>query len=123
MDKKKKRAKKKTTNYDDSHLEKAFRLEWNKTYPNLPAVEQYVFNPSGTKWRFDFFWPKYNVALEIQGYGPGHCSPKGMFNDANKCNTALAMGFITLYLTAKHLEPANIKQTVKYIRYHLSLKE
>lgn len=114
---------KKKTKYQESYLEKLFRDEWNKTYPELPPVEQHVFNPTGTKWRFDFCWPKYGIAVEIQGYGPGHCSPKGMYNDANKGNTAIAMGYSTLYLTKKHLEPLNIRKTIKYIRYHLSLKE
>lgn len=105
----------------ESKLEKAFLQEWLKYYPNdMPAL-QFTFHRTRL-WRFDFCWKDVKIAVEIQGYGPGHCSREGMFNDAEKNNAAIAYGYQTLYFTSRHLNVENIKSTIKFVAYILSMK-
>jgi very-short-patch-repair endonuclease len=77
-----------------------------------------MFFPS-RRWKFDFFWPDDRLAVEIQGFGPGHNSRAGMKNDANKNNAAISLGYNTLYFTSYHLEPLRIKATIKYVAFIL----
>lgn len=106
----------------ESFLEHAFLKEWLKQYPSNPPQTQVMFFPS-RRWRFDFFWPKDKLAVEIQGFGPGHNSREGMKNDANKNNAAISLGYSTLYFTAYHLEPLRIKATIKYVAYILRVRK
>ena len=49
------------------------------------------------KWRFDFAWPDKQLAIEVEGgtkYGNSrHSKGAGFDNDAEKYNTASAMGW------------------------------
>lgn len=105
----------------ESFLEHAFLKEWLRQYPKHPPQTQVMFFPS-RKWRFDFFWPEQRLAVEIQGFGPGHNSRKGMMNDANKNNAAISLGYSTLYFTSYHLQPLRIKATIKYTAYILKTR-
>jgi very-short-patch-repair endonuclease len=52
-------------------------------------------------WRFDFCWPKYGLALEIEG-APGrgrHTSAKGFKEDCLKYNEAWMLGWSVLRVT------------------------
>lgn len=103
----------------ESHLEQAFLRQWLKMFPEFPPETQHMFHDT-RKWRFDFYWPVIRLAVEIQGFGPGHTSKKGMYNDANKNNAALSMGIVTVYFTSIHLEKNNIEGTCKGLRYIMS---
>ena len=105
----------------ESFLEHAFLKAWLKEHPNNPPITQHMFFPT-RKWRFDFFWQRERIAVEIQGYGPGHCSRMGMKNDANKNNAAISLGYNTLYFTSYHLDPMRIKATIKYTAYILKMR-
>lgn len=105
--------KRRKIDYDNSPLESAFRVYWNRTYAQRP-VEQYIFHPT-RKWRFDFCWPHHKLALEIQGYGPGHTSPMSMRNDADKNNAAVQLNWRVIYFTAFHLDPIRISKYCKLI--------
>ena len=65
---------------------------------NLPEpVRELKFHPV-RRWRFDYAWPDYMVALEVDGGGAWgrHGRPSGMSKDNEKINTAQTMGWIVL---------------------------
>lgn len=105
----------------ESHLERKFLKQWLKRHPRIPPTTQHTFFPS-RKWRFDFFWPDLNLAVEIQGFGPGHNSREGMYNDANKHNAAMSKGYDIIYFTGKHLLDKNIEGTCRYLHYIMRLR-
>ena len=62
------------------------------------------------RWRFDYAVPEIKLAIEYNGHGgfigragaSGHSSIKGITNDAEKMNSALAAGWRVLAFTALH---------------------
>lgn len=86
-------------------------LKRGKLYPlfeqlcqahNLPTPErEVVFHPE-RKWRFDFGWLHYWVALEIDGgaWTRGrHTRGKGFISDMEKINEAQLLGWTVLRCT------------------------
>lgn len=65
----------------------------------IQPVREYVFCP-GRKWRFDFFLPENNLAVEIEGgtsFGKSrHSRGAGFENDCRKYNEAAFMGISVL---------------------------
>jgi very-short-patch-repair endonuclease len=63
---------------------------------NLPVpVREFVFHP-GRRWRFDFAWPEFMVAVEIEGgqWTQGrHQRPQGFSSDCEKYNAATKDGW------------------------------
>lgn len=90
-------------------------------YPDDTPILQHEFHHK-IRWRYDFFWPDVGLALEVQGYGPGHCSPEGMYNDANKNNASIAQGLSIIYCTSRHLQPARIAPFCKIVKHILTLR-
>lgn len=68
----------------------------------LPMPErEYRFHPV-RRWRFDYCWPDERLAVEIEGgtwQGGRHSRGAGYAQDAEKGNTALAMGYRLLRYT------------------------
>lgn len=91
----------------ESDLERSFLVYWNSQYPNAPPVTQHKFHPTA-KYEFDFAWPTCKLAVEVQGYGPGHFSVPGMTQDCLKGVAALKLGWRIVYLTSTLLLPENI---------------
>jgi hypothetical protein len=64
-------------------------------------VEEYVFH-KGRKFRFDYCWPKYMIALEKEGgtftYGR-HSRPMGYRKDLEKYNQAAFDGWTVFRFT------------------------
>jgi hypothetical protein len=66
----------------------------------LPVIEHVFAAPR--KWRFDYAWPLYLVAVEIEGlnWKPGglsrHTTPSGYRADLDKYNTACLLGWSVL---------------------------
>ena len=61
---------------------------------NMPVLE-HRFHPE-RKWRFDFSWPEYKVALEVEGgcwSGGRHSRGAGMRADMEKYNAANVLGW------------------------------
>jgi hypothetical protein len=59
------------------------------------AVAEFRFD-SIRKWRFDFAWPSYMVAMEVEGgvWSQGrHTRPQGFINDMAKYNAATLQGW------------------------------
>ncbi len=68
------------------------------THHKFPTFfQQYIFHAT-RKWRFDFAFLTHKVAIEVQGYGPGHTSLPGMTNDYEKHNAAVLCGWIIIYV-------------------------
>lgn len=64
-------------------------------------IAEYPFTPS-RRWRFDFAWPDYKIALEIDGgvwvHGR-HNRGSGYENDIEKYNAAAILGWAVLRAT------------------------
>jgi hypothetical protein len=102
----------------DSYLEKKFKAHWTKYHAptcRTKIVSQHTFHPT-RQWKFDFAFPEVKIAIEIQGVGPGHTSPKGILNDHAKNFEAVRYGWTTIYLMNKMLAPSTITNTVNTIR-------
>ena len=64
------------------------------------------------RWRFDYAIPEIKLAVEYNGHGgfigragaSGHSSIKGLTNDAEKMNSAIASGWRVLAFTALHFK-------------------
>jgi hypothetical protein len=74
---------------------------------DLPEPKrEYVFHPR-RKWRFDFAWPVYRIALEVNGgaWTQGrHTRGEGYIEDLNKLNEAQLLGWQVYQVT-----PAQVK--------------
>ncbi len=85
-------------------LEDRFYRAWKVSFPDLPKpVRQYKFH-SKRKWRFDFAWPEFKIAVEIQGgsftFG-GHNRGFSQSRDFEKHNAATILGWKVLYFNTK----------------------
>ena len=75
-----------------------------------PWVLEYEFDPS-RRWRFDFAWPLFKVAVELQGgtFNRGrHVRPGGYAGDCEKLNAAQQQGWIVLWFTDAAFTAVNV---------------
>ncbi len=83
-----------------SRVEIAFALQ--VAADRLPAPEtEYRFHEH-RKWRFDFAWPAYKVAVEIEGgvWTRGrHVRGRGFMGDCEKYNEAALLDWMVLRVT------------------------
>jgi len=88
-----------------SRLESLLRLHITAT--KLPApLTEYKFHPD-RDWRFDFCWPAYKLAVEVEGgtfTGGRHTRGTGFEGDCEKYNEAALLGFRVLRFTAAMIE-------------------
>lgn len=77
-------------------LELAFKMQLRAVGLLDGCKCEFEFHPL-RKWRFDFSWPEKQLAIEVEGgtkYGNSrHSFGKGFDDDAEKYNTASAMGW------------------------------
>lgn len=91
----------------------------------LPTVaREYRFAKSvGRQWRFDFAFPKFMLAIELEGLvvrrvggelvcGGRHASITGMREDMRKYNTAALMGWTVLRFELAMVKSAEARETV-----------
>jgi len=77
------------------------------------AIKEYRFHPIRA-WRFDYAWPSYMIALDIEGgiwTNGRHVRGKGFIGDLSKYNEAAMMGWCVLRVTTaqfKSGEAANL---------------
>ena len=95
-------------------------LEWLIAFSGLPSpAREYRFHPK-RRWRFDFAWPLYKVAVEIDGgiYSRGrHVRGSGFERDAEKGNTAVLAGWRVLHFTPRMVKSGNaVKQIETLIK-------
>ena len=67
---------------------------------------EYSFHPT-RRWRFDFAWPEYRVAVECEGgiWSQGrHVRGLGFQRDCTKYNEAAILGWIVIRVTRRHIE-------------------
>lgn len=76
---------------------------------NIPEPQhEFRFHPKRL-WPFDFAWPLYKIALEVEGGiwkkngGGRHNRPTGFLGDMEKYNTASSMGWIIIRTTPSEL--------------------
>ena len=103
-----------------SDLENQFLTLWkeqaaaNKMQVETP-ISEYTFHPE-RKWRFDFAWPRFKLAVEIDGgsFTRGrHNTGMGSHLDKNKKNAAAALGWRILSFDVRHLkEPEYVFETI-----------
>ncbi len=91
-----------------STLEKKFMRLWIILTDDQPDPErEFRFHPT-RQWRFDFAWPAYRVAVEIDGgqwmQGGGcHQQPIRFAQDIEKLNAAVLLGWRVLRYTTVDL--------------------
>ena len=70
-------------------------------FKDVEVVKEYKFH-FHRRWRFDYAFPAYKVAVEVDGgiwTGGRHINPAGYINDLEKLNTAASMGWLVLRIT------------------------
>lgn len=83
---------------------------------NLPIPEpEFQFHPK-RKWKFDYAWEEYKIALEVEGgifTGGRHTRPKGFIGDMEKYNSAAVLGWRIIRVQPKELET---KKTIDLLK-------
>lgn len=101
-----------------------------KAHCPYEVVEEYMFHPS-RKWRLDFAFVNFKVAVEIHGGtfkrkgGRGaHSRGARQHNDFDKSNEAQRLGWIVLQFDSAHLcSTVKRKKVVEYITEILKERE
>lgn len=68
------------------------------------------------RWRFDFAWPEYKVALEVEGgvwVGGRHTRGSGFVKDIEKYNEAACLGWRIIRCQPKQLLTQTTIDTIK----------
>lgn len=79
----------------------AMLSDWKLIVP----FQEWAFHPT-RKWRFDYAWPNYKIALEVDGgiWTQGrHTRGSGRLKDMEKFNAAALLGWRILYVTPEQL--------------------
>jgi len=117
------------TRLKQSALERTFETYWLQLapaplVPNFDPQPEYKFHPT-RKWRFDFAWPDFKVAVELEGIGnpsqkSRHTTFTGYAADCEKYNAAAELGWRVFRYTGKMLtdDPiACINQIVRVLEH------
>jgi very-short-patch-repair endonuclease len=86
----------------------------------LPSpAREYRFHPS-RRWRFDFAWPLYKVAVEVDGgiYSCGrHVRGTGFERDTEKGNEAVLQGWRVLHFTPRQIKSGTAIKTIEKLMH------
>ena len=97
-----------------SKLEESMALQILEA--ELPKPEREMrFHPI-RRWRFDFYWPTFQVALECEGAvfaGGRHTRGSGFTGDCEKYNEAVCMGISVLRVTSQHIKDGSALKWLK----------
>ena len=100
-----------------SKLEDMFN--WYVKLKQIPeAIPEYRFDKT-RRWRFDFSYPEYKIATEMEGgvwTGGRHTRGSGFTKDCEKYNAAVLQGWKVLRYTT-----SNIKDCIKDINTLIDL--
>jgi len=108
-----------------SYIEENFAKKLVKF--NFPEYKRELkFHPK-RQWRFDFAWPKYMIAVEIEGgiwlkgkRKSRHLTGQGFTNDIEKYSEAMCLGWTVLRVTPDHV---NNKMAFHWLDRLMELKE
>ena len=97
---------------EDSIGQKTFERDC-RAYGLVPEQE-YIFHPT-RKWRFDFAWPSFLIAVEIEGGGEKgrHQRRNGFEGDAFKYNAAALLGWRVFRFTTPMVKSGAAIDTVR----------
>ena len=91
-------------------------LEAHIQLAGLPRpAREFRFHPR-RRWRFDFAWPLYKVAAEVDGgiYCRGrHVRGAGFERDAEKGNAAVLAGWRVLHFSPRQVRSGAAVQTIE----------
>jgi hypothetical protein len=82
-----------------------FETIWKVAGLPVPEMET-RFHPK-RKWRIDYFWPQYNLAVEIQGgmfVNGRHVTGAGSLGDMEKFNFLTLCGYRLLLFTPRQVK-------------------
>jgi very-short-patch-repair endonuclease len=92
-----------------SYLEEILAIELRSKH--VPGFcREFVFHDT-RDWRFDFAWPEYRFAVEVDGYGR-HQSKSGFEKDCEKLNEAAMCGWTVLRFTGAMVRDARAAKTI-----------
>lgn len=99
---------------------KDFELFLNSS--NIPEFKrEYKFHPI-RKWRIDFCWPEYLLAVEIEGgvwISGRHTRPTGFIKDKEKYNELAHFGFCLLRFTPAEIRKGiALKEIIRWFDRH-----
>lgn len=100
----------------DSNFEENFHQVW-KSHSTYPIVHHHTVHLSN-KWELDFCFPQEKIVVELQGFGTGHTSYKGMQRDYRKHNDLVMAGWIILYFMSADLK-SDERRTIDTIKFVL----
>jgi len=89
-------------------------LKWFAQH-KIHAIPEFRFHPD-RKWRFDFVFPPYKVAIEVDGaiWTQGrHSRGSGIKGDMEKFNAAACLGWRILRVTPQELCMADTIDMIK----------
>ena len=79
-----------------------------------PYKREYRFHET-RRWRFDFAWPDYMLAVEVDGLtleGGRHQRFKGVEGDNDKINTAQILGWMVLRFSQNQVKDGTAINTI-----------
>ena len=82
-------------------------LAWYIKGLKMPRPEREYRFHAKRRWRFDFAWPQYLLAVEVEGgvYSGGrHTRGSGFEKDCEKYNAATKLGWRVLRCTGKTIQ-------------------
>ena len=83
---------------------------------SVPKPDQELRFHNVRRWRFDFAWPDYKIAAEIDGatYTQGrHTRGAGYEKDCEKLNTAILCGWQVFRFTSGQVQSGYAIETIK----------
>lgn len=98
-----------------SQLEDEFERQCSYLVDCPQPAREYRFCP-GRRWRFDFAWPFYQIAVEIEGgsWVQGrHTRGCGMRADCEKYNAAVLAGWRVLRVTSDMVKDGSALNVVE----------
>lgn len=103
-------------------LESKFYLQLMAFKLTNGCEKEFLFHPT-RKWRVDFAWPAIKLLVEIEGgtkYGNSrHSKGFGFDADAEKYNTASAMGFVLFRFSGEMIKSG---EAISFLEKYLKLK-
>ena len=109
--------------YDSSFEEKFHKiyLESSAATDPFPTVHHRV--KITQDWEIDFAFIPQKIAIELQGWGTGHLSYKGVLRDQQKHNDLILNGWLVLYFMSYHVnDPVGQKIMLRTLFKALEIK-